>query len=233
MAGRFLIRHLVPDWTWVQSRRTAQLLASLGCRTALLPPAVDLERFAPLAAEEKAALRSRYGIPAEAAVVSHVGHLKEERNLFHVLEVQRSGRFHTVVVGSTSTEQEARWGNALREAGGTVIDTYMDHIEDVYHLSDIYLFLVEEETAAIEMPLSVLEALACNLRVISTPFGGLKDIFAQEQGLFYWDGRQSLQRLMDTALSVPCATRTLVENHTWRAAARYVAETLEQDGAEQ
>jgi glycosyltransferase involved in cell wall biosynthesis len=229
---RFLIRRLALDRVWVQSRRTAQVLDGLGCRTALLPPAVDVQRFAPVAPDEKAALRSQYGIPTAAVVVSHVGHLKEERNLSHIFTLQASGSYHTVVVGSTSTNQEAALSHVLREAGGTVIDTYVEHIEDIYHLSDVYLFPVEDETASIELPQSVLEAMACNLRVISTPFGGLPDAFAQGQGLFYWDGQRDLQGLAEAARSTPCVTRTLVENLTWRAAARCVVQTLEDHGAQ-
>jgi glycosyltransferase involved in cell wall biosynthesis len=229
---RFLVRRLVPDLVWAQSRRTAQVLDGLGCRTALLPPAVDVQRFSPVAPNEKAALRSRYGIPAAAVVVSHVGHLKEKRNLSHIVALQALGSYHTVVVGSTSTEQEVATSSALREAGGTVIDTYVEHIEDIYHLSDVYLFGVEEETGSIELPLSVLEAMACNLPVISMPFGGLPDAFTQGQGLLYWDGQRDLQTLVETACSTPCATRTLVEHLTWPAAAHCLVETLEHNGAQ-
>ena len=51
--------------------------------------------------------------------------------------------------------------------------SYIPEVEDIYRLSDLYLFLAESDTAAIEVPLSVLEAMACNLPVICTPFGGL------------------------------------------------------------
>jgi len=218
--GRAWMRRLTPDLVLAHSRRTAGALAALGCHTALLPPAVDTQRFRPAAtSEQKASLRARYGIPGAAQVVTHVGHLKGKRNLAQLLELQAQPGYHVVVVGSSSTEQDTALKEALRGAGVTLIDTYVERIEDIYHLSDVYLFLAEDETAAIEVPLSVLEALACNLPVVSTPFGGLPDFFAEGSGLYYWHAQTELKTLVQAAVSAPCATRGLVEARTWPAAA--------------
>jgi glycosyltransferase involved in cell wall biosynthesis len=217
--GRAWMRRLAPDLVLAQSRRTAGALAALGCHTALLPPAVDTQRFRAATSEEKAGLRARYGIPGAAQVVTHVGHLKGKRNLAQLLELQAQPGYHVVVVGSSSTEQDTALKEALRGAGVTLIDTYVERIKDVYYLSDAYLFLAEDETAAIEVPLSVLEALACNLPVVSTPFGGLPDFFAEGSGLHYWHAQTELKTLVQAALSAPCATRALVEARTWPAAA--------------
>jgi glycosyltransferase involved in cell wall biosynthesis len=108
-----------------------------------------------------------------------------------------------------------------------VIDTYVPNIEDIYRLSDLYLFLAESDTAAIELPLSVLEAMACNLPVVCRPFGGLRDFFAAGHGLFYWDGQPPLGDLVATALSTTSATRTLVEPYTWAAAAQTCTRLLQ------
>ncbi|MGB9880592.1 MAG: glycosyltransferase, partial [Anaerolineae bacterium] len=78
----------------------------------------------------------------------------------------------------------------------------------------------EEDTAAIEMPLSVLEAMSCNLSVITTPFGGLPDFFSEGKGLLYWNGETPLADKINAALSMPCATRELVEPYTWAATAQ-------------
>jgi len=225
-AGQWWVRHLASDCAFAQSRRTARTLADLGCRTALLPPAVDAQRFAPAPPAARAALRLRYGIPTEATVATHVGHLKSKRNLVQIASLQASDRYHTVIVGSSSTEQDQVLKQALRGAGCTVIDGYVQDIAEVYRLSDVYLFLAEEYTAAIEMPLSVLEAMACNLAVVSTPFGGLPDAFQAGNGLAYWQGGSSLTDCIEMALSAPRATRELVEQRTWPGLARTVVQNL-------
>lgn len=218
--GRWLISRLAPAWVVAQSMRTVGEMEKLGCRAALLPPAVDTGRFQPASAWEKGLLRQKYGIPVDAAVILHVGHLKGKRNLSHFLALQGTGCYHALVVTSTSTEQDKALKEALRNAGGTVIDTYIANIEDIYRLADVYLFLAEEHTAAIEMPLSVLEAMSCNLPVVTTPFGGLPDFFTDGDGLFFWRGERTLADTIRMALSVPCATRKLVESRTWAAAAQ-------------
>ena len=44
-----------------------------------------------------------------------------------------------------------------------------------------------ESIRAIEIPLSVLEAMACNLPVITTKFGGLPDLFEDGNGFYFVD----------------------------------------------
>lgn len=227
--GKLLIGRLAPDLVLAQSSRTVGVLRDLGCHTVLFPPAVDTQRFRPASPAEKAALRNKYGIPAAAKVVTHVGHLNGTRNLSRLLALQGGRNYHTVVVGSTSTEQDEALKETLRGEGATVIDTYLANMEDIYRLSDVYLFLAEGDTAAIEIPLSVLEAMACNLPVICTPFGGLPDFFCQGRGLFYLHGRVELENMVNAAVSTPCATRALVESRTWSAAAQTLVRLLQRN----
>jgi len=224
--GKRIMRRLAPDLVLAQSRRTTRVIQGLGCRVSLLPPAVDTQRFRPVSSAEKAELRRRYGIAPEATVVTHVGHLKGKRNLGEILSLQGGENRQVVIVGSSSTEQDGALAASLYAVGAKVIDTYVARVEEIYQLSDLYLFLAVEDTAAIEAPLSVLEAMACNLPIISTPFGGLPDAFSEGRGLCYWDGRKPLADVVQTALSTPCATRALVRSHTWAAAAQTVAALL-------
>jgi glycosyltransferase involved in cell wall biosynthesis len=229
VVGRFLVGRLAPSWVLAQSTRTAGLLGHLGCRTALLPPAVDARRFSPAAAEDKAALRKKYGVSGAAIVAAHVGHLKGKRNLSHLVALQSAVGFHTVVVGSTSTGQDAALLETLQTMGATVINSYVPNIEDIYRLSDAYVFLAEQDTAAIELPLSILEAMACNLPVVCTPFGGLPDFFEEGHGLFYWNGEAEIRDMVEGAVSTPCATRALVESRTWSALAQELLGLLQEN----
>jgi glycosyltransferase involved in cell wall biosynthesis len=226
--GRAMIRLLAPDWVMAQSQRTARAFAQMGCRSALLPPAVNGQHFRPASREDRSALRDKHGIPQPATVVTHIGHLKGKRSLSQFLALQGLDGYHTVLVASTSTQKDATLKQELQDAGTTVIDTYVEHVEEIYQLSDVYLFLAEDDTAAIELPLSVLEAMACNLPIVCTPFGGLRDFFEEGRGLVYYHGQSAVSDSIEVALSGPCTTRSLVEPHTWSALARTLVRHLQE-----
>jgi len=57
------------------------------------------------------------------------------------------------------------------------MDRYIKKIEEIYQLSDCYIFPITFEGGGISILLSVLEAMACNLPVVTTKFGGLPAIF--------------------------------------------------------
>jgi glycosyltransferase involved in cell wall biosynthesis len=214
-----LVRCLRPNIVLAQSSKTVRPYCELGWRTGLLPPAVDADRFCPASLDQRAALRAQYGIPAGAKVVTHVGHLKGKRNLEEMLALRQSKGFHVLVAASTSTEQDATLRRQLEAHGATVVDEYVPRIEDIYRLSDAYVFLAQDETAAIDVPLSVLEAMACNLPVVCTPYGGLPDWFADGSGLAFWHGANGLADTVAAVMHSPVSTRCLVVERTWPEAA--------------
>src|SRR5919199_2783517 len=225
--ARRLIRRLHPDLTLVQSLATCHSLTRLGCPTAVLPSGVDLHTFAPVSRQEKAALRARYGRPPEAYVVLHVGHLKRQRNILLLHRVRSELSCETVVVGSTSTPDgvDHDVAAALRAGGTHVIDRYIERIAELYQLADCYLFPVHATGGAIEAPLSVLEAMACDLPVVTTRFGFLRQSFADGPGVTFADNDEDLlaavSRLRETrAQLTPGQVRAQVEPFSWDAIAR-------------
>ena len=65
----------------------------------------------------------------------------------------------------------------LEAAGVRVLRENLPAIHELYQLADVYLFPVQRADAAMEIPLSVLEAMAVNLPIITTPFGRLTELF--------------------------------------------------------
>ena len=74
---------------------------------------------------------------------------------------------------------------------------YIDSIEEIYSLSDCYIFPTTNKIASIEFPLSVLEAMASNLPVISTKFGALPRVFSEGEGLIFTDNENDFQNHLD------------------------------------
>ena len=222
---RRLLPWLKPDLVFVQTRREQEVYAGWGMRAATLPSGVDLERFQPVDAATRAALRARLGLEPTARVLLHVGHLKPGRNLEILAGMQGQADVQVVVVSSTSTLADRAVKAELDKAGVRVVDTLVEAVEQWYQASDCYVFPVLEAGSAIGFPLSVLEAMACNLPVVTTRFGGLPEAFQGVEGVHFWDGRAPLLPSVDKALSEPARTREAVQPYSWDA----VAERIERE----
>lgn len=152
----------------------------------VLPIHGGLEKFHPLNnVEEKKKLKQKYGIDENAFVISHVGHIRNSRNLESLIPLQREGN-QIVVVGSSSTRKNLPEGESLREKlkseGIILLEGFIENIREIYQMSDVYIFPVEEANGAISFPLSVLEARACHTPVLSTEFGSLKEFIGDDNG---------------------------------------------------
>jgi len=179
---RLLTPVIAPARVIVQSQQSAALLAYLGKRVQFVSAGVDSDRFAPASPAEKLRLRRHYGVDVAAKVLVHAGHINRRRNVSVLAELQRLSGVQTILAGSASTPQDSVLVAELQAAGVRVITEFLPHIEDLYRLADLYVFparpdMPAAETPAIEIPLSVLEALACNLPVVATCFGGLPALF--------------------------------------------------------
>jgi glycosyltransferase involved in cell wall biosynthesis len=176
-----LIRIAKPDLVLVQSDAMKLRFAELGCAVRFLPPGINLDKFKPLS--NKKELRRRYGVPEESYVVLHVGHIKKGRNVETLVNVL-NGIAQVVFVGSPSSVNR-RLYRYLTNHGCIVWTRYFPFIEEIYNLADCYVFPTFNHKEAIQIPLSVIEAMACNLPVITTKFGGLTDLFEPTDGLCF------------------------------------------------
>jgi glycosyltransferase involved in cell wall biosynthesis len=104
-----------------------------------------------------------------------------------------------------------------------VIDTYLSKVEEIYQAADVYVFPVQDDGSAIATPMSVLEAMACNLPVITTRFGALPRLFPNEgSGLVYINNEPELRSAVDDVLAdgrPAVETRQLVLSFDWAAIA--------------
>lgn len=229
--ARALMPRLCPDLLLVQSEATRATLAPLACAMRLTRPGVDLERFCPLPAEQRTVLRMREGLSPDAYVLLHVGHLNRQRGLQALLPLHGEAGQQLVVVGSSTTLQDESLVTELRAAGVRVIDRFVPDIAEFYQMADSYVFAAQSERASIDVPLSVLEALACDLPVVSTRLEGLARLFAPAPGLVYIDGPQEFPAAVAAcrALPTPVGTRALVAEYAWpRVAAHLLAVIAEE-----
>ena len=214
--GRILIRAFSPDLILTQSDAAYNYYASLQIPVDFTSAGVDVEEFAPSDGAVKASLRKKYGFAEDDFIVLHVGHIKRSRNLESLASVSSKVGAKVVVVGSTSTVQDQTLRTELQDAGVRVYAEYVERIQEFYQMADCYVFPTVLDTAAIGAPLSVLEAMACNLPVVTTKFGRLPKMFSEGDGFKYFDRESELSPSIGSfKIPVPIKTREMVLDYSW------------------
>ncbi len=225
--ARWMVSFLKPDTILTQSIKFERFFQEYGCRVAFLPNGVDCHKFAPVEEGVKKRLRLKHGLPLENEIVLHVGHIKQNRKLDLFLEIQKISNVQVVVAGGTVEKTDEGLKAKLQNAGIKVIHRYLEDISELYKAADRYVFPISDmgdalpdtynRIGSIDLPLSVLEAMACNLQVISTPFGALPRLFEQGDGLEYAvDERCIVEKVKDTNGCSPVRTRNKVLPLDWQ-----------------
>ncbi len=223
-----LLARLSSDLVLSPSVPLLDAVARAGIRTRFVSLGVDTERFRPVDAVKKRELRIKHGLPLDRRVVLHVGHARRARN---VEQLERLTTFaEPVIVIGRALGVDEQLVRQLRTKGVRVIDAYLPAIEELYQASDVYVFPVRSDQAAIAAPLSVLEAAACDLPIITTPFGALPRLFGGRVGISFVEDAAQLETAVRAAIATQGSspgTRAGVLEHDWRQVARTILDLME------
>ena len=225
---RSIPRRLRPHAILTPSPKLIDEAERVGLPAYFAPMGVNIHRFRPVTAQKKLSLREQYEV-REGPVVLHVGHALSGRNLDWLLDVRPKLGATAVAVFGASRGRDALVISRLRAGGVKVIDGFVSRIEELYQLADCYVFTVEDELSAISAPLSILEAMACNLSVVTTRFGGLPQMLEEAPGFTYVsDGEELMGALQKTLIIPPAAitTREMALHYSWDAVARQISEKV-------
>lgn len=228
--NRVLLTATAPDLIFVPSYASLLHLNDLSLRGDLLPVGVDLAQFQKPEQGERQALRDKYNVPQDATVYLHVGHLSPKRNVASLARLAGEPNAHVIVIGSTSTPEDLSLRLSLEKAGVRVIREFVA-VDEFYKLADAYVFPVVDVEGCVEIPLSVLEALASGLPVIARPFGGLRDVLPAGNDLRYFETEEEM---VEQARALRAASRPEtrdMSDFSWRAIAeRMVARLAQPEG---
>lgn len=209
------------------SKEAYEYYSSMGFKTVYLKTGVDTERFVPVDQKTKVRLKEKYKIPKDKKVVLHVGHLKKGRNVDKMLTIDEEKYVYLVVSSVTEKEKDQNIRSALNRRPNTrVEDAYLERIEEIYQMSDVYLFPVTESEECIDVPLSVMEAASCDLPIVTTLCGELKELKGKE-GFFFLNSmdQKTLNATIDEALQTEnCHSRQSVLEYDWDNAVRFLLE---------
>lgn len=221
--------HFWPDLLLVGSEQERKALTALGACADRVWGGVDLAKFRPAASGERRLLRRRWQLPDDQRIVLHVGHLTTGRNLEYLVPLARSERVRVAVAVGTSQQRKPEAEHllqALRHAGVTVFDGFLPAIEELFRLADCYVFTPSSDNAAIEMPLSVVEALASGLPVASMRFGALAEHFIETPAVRLCDSPDELRRAVMEQLNSRPDTSGLADGFSWERIAERMTQML-------
>ncbi len=191
---------------------------------------VDVTRFCIASEEKKAELRRKYSIPLDRDVLLHVGHLKHGRNVDAFLALDE--KYYVVLVFSSVTEKDVELQKELEKKKNIkIIYDYIPNIEEIYQASDIYVFPIIEENNSIDIPLSVLEAAGCNLRILTTNYNEVA-YFRPTTGLFRVDliNKSNISELVDNVVDLKSSsTRDIAGMYDWSYATEELQKFIECD----
>jgi len=209
----FLTAFGKPDLVLSPAASVREGLERLGIETDFFMPGYDDRIFRPASPELRAQLKTKYDFPRDAYILLHVGHVKESRNLEVLLRYRGWGPDVQPVVKAGAIDPS--WAHRLRMAGIIVIDEYIGEVHELYQASDCYLFPVNSSTGAVEIPLSVIEACACNLPVLATRFGALPEAIHEGSGFCYYDRVSEIQEKIAGLRESRPETAAKVADYSW------------------
>jgi glycosyltransferase involved in cell wall biosynthesis len=190
-----------------------EALERRGVRTDFIMPGFDDRVFRPVAREARTRLRAKYNLPRDRFILLHIGHVRESRNLEIFLRYRDWGSDIQPVI--KAGEVDPSWAHRLRLAGIIIIDEYIEAVHELYQAADCYFFPVADRTGAVEFPLSVIEACACNLPVVATRFGIIPDMLGEGDGLRYYDRITEIGERIALVRAQPASTASGVANFSW------------------
>ena len=192
---------------------------SLRINTEITSIGVDIEKFNEITQDDKVQLRTKLGLSLDKKIVCHVGHINEGRNI-KILKELVALNYEVVIIGSTCFVDDETLKNELEASGVKVIKDYIESINEYYQVLDAYIFPVLNDNSVIEFPLSILEAMSCNIPVLSTPFGSIPHYFKESDGFKYFNNLEELILKMDDLIAQShlrkCINRErIVKDFTW------------------
>jgi glycosyltransferase involved in cell wall biosynthesis len=156
-----------------------------------VPNGIDIKRFNPAEAAEKARLRELKGISTSSVVFAYCGRLSKEKGLHLLLRVWEKlcGRYddiHLLLVGTgegltLGCEGELREFVRKKNLRNSVTFTgAVDDVAEFLQCSDVFVMPSWSETQS----LALVEAQACGLPAIATRVGGLPEVIEHNRSGF-------------------------------------------------
>jgi phosphatidylinositol alpha-1,6-mannosyltransferase len=174
--------HVVAAGRWVADQ--AEGVAGRSLPTTVVSPGVDVDRFTPMAAEQRAKARMSFGLPENGRLVVSVSRLVPRKGMDTLIEAAaRLAPVHpdlTVAIAGAGRDRSrldrlvARSGAPVRMLGR--VDD--DRLPALYACADVFAMLCRNRWAGLEQEgfgIVFLEAAACGVPQVAGDSGGASE----------------------------------------------------------
>ncbi len=197
----------------------------------VMPLGVDTSRFVP--PKSKIEAKRLLGFSPSSMIIGYCGRLAHEKDLktlVRAFQRQRDANkdLHLMIVGGGLDELSSKFSKIR----GVKLVGPQDDVVRFYHAMDIYVLPSLTETTS----LSTLEAMSCEIPVISTPVGEIKNyIKNNKNGLIFSKGDSfELSRHIQTLIADEKkrnrlgknARTTVLDKYSWESSAQSIVEKL-------
>ncbi len=174
--------------------RIASEVAGRPLDTHVVPPGVDVERFAPSDGATRVVTRRRFGLPVDAPVVVGISRLVPRKGFDVLIDaVARLGGVHLALGGDG--RDRGRLGRRAAARGIADRVHFLGRIDDadlsaVYGCGDVFAMLCRDRWRGLEAEgfgIVFLEAQACGLPVVAGRSGGSHEAVADGESGFVVD----------------------------------------------
>jgi len=224
--NRIFLNAVEPDLVFTQNKSGETPYDAAGWNTEFLANGVDIERFTPLSGEERLEARSRFDFEPDQYIVLHVGHLTAKRGLEALIDLQKTiDQAQVIIAASDHFETKTDLVKRLNAAGCRIVEGYVPNIEELYAAADCYVFPTQAGDT-IQTPLSVLEAMACNLPVVTLRHPGIAELFDPGDGFHLCESAEDIIESVAAIKSHPpeSSTRLKVKKCSWDVIAENAVE---------
>ena len=118
--------------------------------------------------------------------------LIKSRGFDIILEILNCTNWGVIIVISERYKINNKIYHDLIKLGAIIYIGYLENLENVYSYVDCYLFPVIDSYGSIDMPLTVIESIACGTPVLSTYYKSLPRFLNKEDGVFFYDDKNDL-----------------------------------------
>lgn len=207
-------------------------------KIASIPNGIDTHKFRPVAGDIKTAIRQRLSLPLDKTIFIFTGRLAVSKGVLLLIEVwkdlaRKYGDIHLVLVG-TGKDSFDRCDHELGEyvklnslQQSVTLTGKVDNVQEYLQASDIFVFPSDYEGFG----LSILEALACGLAVVTTRVGVAPEVIRNHENGILIDPRdqRQLKAEFEWLLDNEDARRMIMANAREGIAAKYSMDAVAEE----